>query len=445
MPFENRDNDALISLKRSIFTFAMNDIFIKNMSYIENRWPDCATFLESAQGCNKLEHLSSSHAPSLRADGYLLASIYDRESEAQLQASLVPQESKVAWVYGPGLGDIPRALVNRPQIEKLYVVVMAPWLFFQILQHFDQTDWLSDSRVELTIAERTHPSYPFAACPPELILAAREAHVLRDRILLELATPYINGMHSDKDGQIADRIESNEPFVARDGDVAELFEKWQGKEVYVVAAGPTLENTISLLQHKEDRLIIAVDGAMPALISAGVVPDAVVTIDDQPTIAGFFRGIEADLFKNSIMVYFPRVHSDVLSIWPGRRLVAYSAHSNYLRINEKYPREILHSSGSVIHPAIDLAVRAGASRVVLFGADFSFPGNKVRANDRAIETSRMKSSVQDGHGNMVPTQSNMLGYLRDLESYIQLNSDIDFVNSCRDGAFIAGTEYLEGV
>ena len=39
----------------------------------------------------------------------------------------------------------------------------------------------------------------------------------------------------------------------------------------------------------------------------------------------------------------------------------------------------LYVGGSVIHPAVDLAVKMGAARITLFGADFAFPMNKTHA------------------------------------------------------------------
>ena len=161
----------------------------------------------------------------------------------------------------------------------------------------------------------------------------------------------------------------------------------------------------------------------------------------------FFQGIDQRLAASILLVYFPIVHGDVLRLWPGKRLTAYSHSDLYKSVSRAYPKEILFSSGSVLHSALDLAVRMGASKVILLGADFSFPDGKTHvAGSPAF---RKKQEVIDhhwvlnGHGERVATFANLRWYLRDLERYIAQNPQVHFINGSREGARIEGTSYLD--
>jgi hypothetical protein len=132
----------------------------------------------------------------------------------------------------------------------------------------------------------------------------------------------------------------------------------------------------------------------------------------------------------------------VLQRWPGARLAAYSASPLYQDIRRELPRGELFSSGSVIHPAADLAVKMGAACIKLYGADFSFPDFVTHAPGAAFTRRIQKNSRQvwvlNAAGERVPTNPNMRGYLRDLEHYIAAHPQVNFINTGRRGANIAG-------
>ena len=111
------------------------------------------------------------------------------------------------------------------------------------------------------------------------------------------------------------------------------------------------------------------------------------------------------------------------------------------------PRGILWSSGSVTHAAVDLAVRMGARRVELFGADFATPRGRTHVQGmpwgEKVSADATRTLVQSGRGHEIPSMPNLLGYLRDLEGYVERHPEVDFVNAGRDGALIRGVRYEE--
>ena len=125
-------------------------------------------------------------------------------------------------------------------------------------------------------------------------------------------------------------------------------------------------------------------------------------------------------------------------------MCGYSASPIYATLRQ-HSRAQLYVGGSVIHPAVDLAVKMGADRITLFGADFAFPMNKTHAGwsdgDLGPRVNLARHWVLDGHGERVRTQLNFRSYLCELERYIAGHPEVRFFNSSRAGAMIAGTQF----
>jgi hypothetical protein len=217
----------------------------------------------------------------------------------------------------------------------------------------------------------------------------------------------------------------------------------------VAAAGPTLNDHYDWLQRERHRFtLIAVDAALQALVDAGIYPDVVFSIDvSLKGVLRFFQGFSLEPFRKSPLVYFPSIPAEVLSLWPGPRLTAYPDSDVYRELSKNYPKAILFSSGSVFHPAVDLAVRMGTDRIVLLGADFSFPDDlsHVKGSTAARKMSAGSHWIENGKGEQIATLPNLRGYLRDLETYISLHPEIQFINGSKRGAHINGARYMESL
>jgi hypothetical protein len=422
-----------------------------NRALLAQRWPALLRWLEAAPAPRTVRQVSDTPQSSLQIDGIHLGSGYDRRREARLQARLIPPTSPRAWVYGCGLGDLPALLLERPQLQELSVVLLNPAVARSSFQHVDHSVWLADPRVRLARGQdQDRVQQPFAVVPSCLELADEGAAPLRDRVVLELATPFIHQKFNETNRELEQRIRENARYAERDGDAASLFGTLAGGRIYVAAAGPTLADHFQRLRGRPQGVpLIAVDAALWPLMRAGVRPDVVVSIDRfREGILPFFRGLDGAGFGRTPLVYFPCVHGDVLDLWTGPRLTAYPEHPAYRQLASRCPKATLFTSGSVLHTAADLAVHMGANEVALLGADFSLPKawSHVPGSPACeeVDEGSLGHWVLDGNGNRVATLPNLRGYLRDLETHIARQPGVRFLNGSHQGACIAGTEFLEG-
>ena len=427
------------------------DYFNHNSEHLRARWPEVWNRVVSAPSPHRIDVLDDAREFTLFVDGIQLSSCYDRAREAEQQAALIPMDSETGWVYGVGTGDLINVLLTRPHLRKLHVVIMNAAVFRASLRHFDHGGWLADDRVELHFADGQHDiNTPFAAVPACLALAESSASRLKELVVLELNTPYINRRFNTNPTFI-DQLATNRERIAGDGDVCELFGTQNGGTVCVVGAGPTLGDHFQRLREaqRQGHVIVAVDAALKPLLLERIVPDVVVTIDGKREGILPYFAMDLDDCRNTPLVYFPVVHPDVLTRWPGPRLTAYSASPLFETVARQWPKGVLFASGSVIHPAVDVAVKLGAGCVQLVGADFSYPYGRshvvMSVFAREIDDQNAPGQVwlTNGEGRRVRSVNNLCGYLRDLERYIARHGDVSFINMSRQGAWIAGADYLE--
>ncbi len=414
---------------------------------IERRWPDWAAVLaEAEEEAVALEENTPQR--TLLVGGIHLSSGFDRVAEAQLQSRLIPEAAESAWVYGVGVGELPRQLLRRSVLKVLNVVIFNPGLFRQLLRHFDLSDWLADSRVNLLSARvLSQVSAPFCASPACLKLADDASSRLRDNVVLELDSHYLNARIRE-DEQLSRQIDDNRQRLAADGDVAQLWGSRQGQAIYIAATGPTLAHHFDRLRRVQSQgaFVIALDASLKPLLKAGIYPDLVVAIDSIRDHLMALFDVDMAPFEGTPLVYFPSVHGDVLAQWPGPRYAAYSDSPLYAAVARECPRGTLFCAGSVLHSAVDLAVQMGAGRIYLLGADFAYPFGYTHVDDsvfnQSIEGLAGIDWVVSGEGKRVATTKNLRGYLRDLEHYIAAHPQVEFVNGSPLGAAIAGSRLL---
>ena len=423
----------------------MSEIYEINTAIIESRWPALSALLKQQDISQIQSELVDGLSSTLKINGIQLSSRHDRDREAEQQAASV-SATPVLHLYGTGLGELPRAFLQRHDLQQLQIHLLNEALFVLVLHVLDQSDWLSDPRVELQCAaEQKEIQTPFFAQPAELFLCSDRNSKIRDRLVAEIELAFVNRRFTVDNPEIQHRLQSNAILVQQDSDVATLFNTCNGMEAYVIAAGPTLalhyEKLQQLRQQKEQAVIICVDTALTPLLNNGIIPDYVVCIDEAINRKHF----PLDVPSSIALVYFPMVAHDTLTSWRGKRYSAYSASPVYEHMCQTIPRGMLYSYGSVIHPAVDFAVQLGVKAVILLGADFSFPLDKTHAGwedgELAESITTATHWVLNGHGERVKTFLNFRSFICGLERYIAQHSEVYFFNTSRLGAVIEGTIY----
>lgn len=420
------------------------------MRVIASRWPALADVLQqaAAEEHRPAVQLIEGQDNTLLINGIQLTSRHNRQQEALQQISKLPQHYPHITLYGTGLGDMQQQLLSRDRLQQLSICILNEYIFALVLQLLDQRHWLSDSRVSLQLAaSQSDIQLPFAVLPSELVLASDSNMKTRDRLYSELEAGYAAQRLKQDISRFLPRLQQNQPYWQQDQQVQALFNSLAAdKDVYVIGAGPSLEQHYGFIRQAQQQanapLLICVDTAVKALVLQDIRPDIIVSRDHKITLKHLPC---SSLTAASSLVYFPLANPELLQHFPGTRYIALSDSAVFNPVRKQLAAAALFSHGSVIHPAVDLAVKMGARRVLLFGADFAFSHNKTHANwqNGALGPGYQAATEQviNGFGEKVPTLRNLLTYLTGLERYISKQPAVSFVNTSKAGAVIAGTQY----
>ena len=422
----------------------MSDLFAENMSMLGRRWPTLVGELAALPEDGIAAELVEGAQSTLRIAGIQLSSRHDRLAEARVQAAAVAEGEAVVHLYGTALGEVIPLLLARPALQQLHVHLLNEALFALLLRLLPMP-WLAEPRVQLQLAaSHKEIQLPFLALPAELLLASDQNARIRDRLVAEIHLPFVNRRFNCEDPERLARLEQNRACYASDADVRQLVGRHVGAEVLLIAPGPTLSRHYARLRQIQSQgerpVLLCVDTAYMPLRRAGIRPDYVVSVDFyiHPGI------LPAEDSQDSTLIYFPMVTPEVIQGWQGPRYAACSSSPMYAALQQMEPKGVLFAQGSVLHPAVDLAVSMGARRITLLGTDFAFINNETHAGWPAglLTPSNMPSVwVLNGYGQRVTTLLNFRSYLCDLERYIAAHPEVKFFNTCREGAQIDGADY----
>ncbi len=416
---------------------------------VAHRWPQIWKALQQSPAPSGVEWIESPKARTARIDGITLGSAWNPVAEARLQAATVPEGTPRIHVYGLGTGALPRELLQRERLESLVVVLLSPSIAGWSLQHFPHGDWMGDPRVDLVLAESwTTLEHPHIAIPACLRLCDPSAILLRDALLTAINDAFLANYFQGMEGVLDRRLEQARDRIAGDADVRELFGCAAGRPVVVVAGGPTASEQFHWMREEREGLVIlATTTALLPMQRAGIFPDVAVVFDPAPRIIRHLEGLSPVAMRQTPLVYLPTVHPDVLDFWEGPGVVAYQDLPRFHRMDQDLSRGTLFCSGTVTHAAVDLAVQMGGSPVILAGADFAHPKGNSHLDGATIPTDtrtegRRHPHLPNGRGNSVPSTLALIGYLRDLETYIGKRPGTRFLNTGRQGAVIRGAPWM---
>ena len=431
------------------------EIFYKNFLNLKNTNPQLAT---KVKGCSQTKidfKIVKGRSNTISVSGLQLSSRHNPEQEADLQASHITDSNEI-YLYGIGLGYLPESLLKRARLTKLNIKLLNLSLFSLILSMRDQRAWISDKRVNISLASSDDDAQiPYFSLQQDVLLADQHSQNIKNILYTNNCDNFYKKQFRLNEPLLSQRVQDNYVYLENDRGVQVLKDTAENQESIVVGAGPSLEPNLSKIRAYQSRknrpIIVSVGTASKLLVQNGIIPDYVVVVDkdvsvSHPLIADF------SILKETKLVYSPVVQSDLLAAWCGPRYVTYSNSPLFDKVKQIFPNGSLFSGGSVIHTAIDLVRSLGCKTIILFGVDFAYTGDQTHAGhdgsaminyENIVPASQANRRVKDGNGNDIPTHDSYISYLVELEKYIKRHPDIKFWNSSKIGAFIRGCGLIE--
>ena len=167
----------------------------------------------------------------------------------------------------------------------------------------------------------------------------------------------------------------------------------------VIAAGPSLDDTIKVLKDKRSSYcIISTDTAYGTLVKTGIIPDITVSVDAQFVSVSHFYGCPSgkgtgttfifDICTNpSAAVYLKGKGHKVFFIQSGHPLSRLASNTADFPFVET-------GAGTVTIACCDIARLLGFNKIELFGADFAYSRGKPYTRGTYLETQFMSSATR---------------------------------------------------
>ena len=228
----------------------------------------------------------------------------------------------------------------------------------------------------------------------------------------------------------------------KDPYLTEISERIKGKEIYLVAGGPSLSPCLSILQNKsEDSVILCVGTSARKLMGNGIIPDYVVLIDGlmstKTQMECYF-----DYSKTSFL-YLSTACYESVRMFEGKRYIAYQEGFDLAENRAKESGlPLFKSGGSVSTFALDAAVFLGAKKITCLGLDLAYTYDQLHASGihegNEIEANDCNLSVKSTSGEMISTSVGLDTYRQWIESYLNDKKALPELVNISDGAYIRG-------
>lgn len=224
--------------------------------------------------------------------------------------------------------------------------------------------------------------------------------------------------------------------------VDSLKQKFSNKDLYIVAAGPSLDKNylyLKELRQKSDSIILATGTVYRKLLNVGIRPDYFIVTDANERVYAQIRGLENETIP---MLFLSTAYHGFASNYKGDKYIILQYEYDK---SEKYAKEkgvnLYKTGGSVSTTALDIGITLGCKRIVFLGLDLAFTDNFVHATNtsrRELASTDDLRQVEDINGELVYTSKSLDIYRKWIENRIMDVKDIEIIDATEGGAKIKG-------
>lgn len=376
---------------------------------------------------------------------YYFHSIDDPMWEAKKLAEYIFEPEKREYaLWGCGLGYLAYQLYVISHGSIKINIFESDARIIEYAINYGVLDWIPEENLNIVIdkdilpflhcAERDNTA--FHIFKPELELVPDDVKSIFGNLNME----YITDRKFKKMYKINfwRNIESNAKLVSQ-FDTAGLSD-----EYVIVAAGPSLDETLDFVeQSKGKRTIVAVGTVFKKLIEKNIIPDIVVVLDPQERTYQQIEGIEDQTVP---MLILSSAYWKFAAAYQGDKyLVTTPILPEMVEFAKQKDEETWLVGGTVTSLAMEAAIRFGATKVYLVGVDLAYPDGISHASntmDRSEKSTERMIPIKSVTGGLVYTEQNFIVYREWIEDRIKMTPHIKYYNMSKIGAHIEGAESL---
>lgn len=375
------------------------------------------------------------------------------QEAALLAAGWYDLEKEEYVIYGLSLGYHIRALLeicgySKVRIYESNLHIIKAAAAFGALEEI-----LNDSRVTLIYDvdfKGLHHYLSNSSSESILLVYYPSLYAISNRTEAEMLEDYfikyssMKGQQKFLDGNFKRNIN------LYDAPVDSLKDGFTNKDIYIVAAGPSLDYNIEHLikmgrvkSFRDNSIILAVGTVFTKLLKLGLVPDYIVASDAKPNT---YTQIGGQLDKLIPLIGLSTLYYKFFQEYSGKKYIVFQNHyDKSVSFANEHGLKLYETGGSVVTVALDIALRFSPKRVIFVGLDLAYTyglrhASGTKANN-SIEASNL-IQVEDVFGKPVATGKNLNIYRKWIEQRILKETSIEVIDATEGGAYIKGTKRM---
>lgn len=240
-------------------------------------------------------------------------------------------------------------------------------------------------------------------------------------------------------------------------NVEELVPAFLGKEVYIIAAGPSLDKNLLQLKERDPQSVLIATGTVyKKLLRVGILPDYVIISEANRRVMTqvmLTPELVSEQTKKIPLIVLATTSPAICNAHPGPKYVAlqYEFDLSEQKAAEE-GRTLFMTGGSVSTTAFDVAVRLGAKKVVFLGLDLAFTDHKAHAagtSSQNVPDEQSLSRVKGFYGDIniedtVLTDYKFTLYRDWFRRRMQMEDvkQITVINATEGGAYLIGMRHM---
>ncbi len=229
--------------------------------------------------------------------------------------------------------------------------------------------------------------------------------------------------------------------------VDEIEDRFKGKKVIIVAAGPSLDKNVEQLKtidrKTDEYVILAVGTVYKKLLDMGIKPDYVIIIEANESIISQISGVEDTEVP---LLILSTAYRELARKYQGKKYLIDQYEYDHAEDHaQKYGYKLYSTGGSVTTTATSVAITLGARTIIFIGFDLSYPDGISHADGtsgkKKLDTTGFVG-VESIDGTIVYATNVFIIYRNWIENEIKKHPDIEFIDATEGGAKIAGTKIM---
>ncbi|WP_107840211.1 6-hydroxymethylpterin diphosphokinase MptE-like protein [Metasolibacillus meyeri] len=221
------------------------------------------------------------------------------------------------------------------------------------------------------------------------------------------------------------------------------YPTYKKKIACLVASGPSLNTTVQWLKNIEEQVeIFVVGSALKMLLAYNIVPSATIISDAKKNILQQFTGVN----YNGDLFYLSTANTATVSAHQGDRyLMLQQGYTPAEQLAHEYNMPMLETGGSVSTIALSLLDYLGFEKIILFGLDLGFEGDRTHAGQstsgRTVQKDTNIRIVKANDGSKIQSTPNLQSYAKWIEAKGQRMTAHLYTTSAK-GTYISQIECL---